>query len=111
VIQPLDGSDTTGKVLQVMSEITDADYNLIVGKLSAKHQNKYIIKCIRGDFDGLKKAAFYVDIDGNDRVTNSPGQISRDTTDRVLRLVARAITTIKWELRRRQKVAQYMKRV
>jgi AbiV family abortive infection protein len=83
------------KTADFFAKITDEEYaSKLRDLVSEKHQTRIIIQLCRGDFDGLKQSAFYVDIDDENSTVSVPS-IDRETTDRVLRIASRTITMLK----------------
>lgn len=76
-------------------------------RLRDRHQYRPIVQLAKGQFEEVKRTALYVDVGPSDDAVTVPSQITADNADRLIRLGRRALSLIRWENKRRAKVAAH----
>jgi hypothetical protein len=88
-----------------LATTSDEDFERLAAPvIRNKAQNRLVLLAAKGEFDKLKQLAFYVDVAEEGQVLREPSSIDRDTTDRIIRLASRTLTTIKAEFARRSRI-------
>jgi hypothetical protein len=103
---PLSSSvDDAPELEDVLATTSDEDFERLAAPvIRNKAQNRLVLLAAKGEFDKLKQLAFYVDVAEEGQVLREPSSIDRDTTDRIIRLASRTLTTIKAEFARRSRI-------
>lgn len=96
------------QIADIISTITDDEYEKLKGKLIYPEDRKAIFDTIAGKLNRVKQNGFYVDLDKDGNVLGGPHMINRKVADKLLSLAKRCIRSIKREMRRMERREAYL---